>query len=332
MLPRLKFYILFVLMHIVFLLSAQKLQYEIVYRGIADNREYFSGYNTSETILGSGISALVAAPINDKHNFKAGVWYFYEYGTELFELKPQPIVYYTFFNSKWDFKMGAFPRDESYVLPQAMLSQRYGYFNPNIEGLFLKYKTDKANFSVFADWISRQDTFRREQFMAGLIGTQRTGNFLFEQYWYMFHNAKYIIPKSGVYIDDYTGALLLAGYDFSSLLPLDIFMVKVGALTSAFRNRGQGDEFDIKSSAYAEIKAEKNGLGVHATLKYGSKHAFSHGDNFYNNVKNYSRVKVYLTPFDTERVKGQLSWSFHFVDGELDHQQQFSLLYYWGSR
>lgn len=312
--------------------SAQKLQYEIVYRGIADNREYFSGYNTSETVLGSAIDAAIVAPINAENRIYTGIHYFYEYGTELFELKPQPVLYFAHNGQKWDFKMGAFPRNESFELPQAMLSQRYGYYEPNVEGLFLKYKAEKSAFSIFADWIGRQDTLRREQFMAGVIGTQQAGNFLFEEYWYMFHNAKYIIPKPGVFIDDYTGALLLAGYDFSSFLPLDIFTMKAGALVSAFRNRGQGDDFDIKSSAYAEIKAEKNRLGLHATLKYGNKHAFSHGDRFYNNVKNYSRIKIYLTPFDTERVKGQLSWSFHFVDGDLDHQQQFSLVYYWGAR
>jgi len=310
-----------------FHLLAQDIEYGLQYHGIGDNREYFSEYNTPETILGSRIHFDVGTRIDTVHRFRAGLSYFYEYGAALLDLKPQPILYYAFNGKEWGFKMGAFMRKGNVDYPHALVSERYEYYNPTVDGLLVSYHAGNVNMNVFTDWVSRQDSVRHEQFMAGFTGRQTPGNFIFEEYWYMFHDAGRMGNYQGEYIKDYTGALVMAGYDFSSLTPLTILTVKTGVLSSAFRDRENGSSFDLKSSSYSEIVADYKGFGVEAFLKYGSEHDFSHGDKFYNTTKNYTRVKLYVTPFNFERVKGRFSWSFHFANDVLDQQQQFSLIY-----
>lgn len=308
-------------------LFSQNFEYGLQYDGIGDNREYFSEYNMPETILGSRLNFDVGTRIDSLHRFRAGLSYFYEYGAELFELKPHPILYYAFDGDKWGFKMGAFMRKGNVDYPYAIVSERYEYYNPTVDGLLVSYRTKNVNMNVFTDWVSRQDSVRHEQFMAGFLGKQTPGNFIFEEYWYMFHNAGRMGDYQGEYIKDYTGGLLLAGYDFSSLTPLTVLTMKTGILSSAYRDRENGSSFELKSSSYSEVVIDYKGFGVEAFLKYGSEHDFSHGDNFYNTTKNYSRLKLYVTPFSFDRIKGRFSWSFHFANDVLDQQQQFSLIY-----
>lgn len=307
---------------------AQNLEYGLKYDGIGDNREFFSAHSDAETFLGSRVAFTMGTTLDSVHRFRGGLSYFYEYGSELLEQPMQLILYYAFENEKLGFTMGAFPRKENLFFPHALISEKYEYFNPTADGLLIKYKSPKSNFNAFADWMSRQDSVRREQFMAGFFGTYKTGNFIFEDYFYLFHNAGRIYRVEGEHMEDTMGACFLFGYNFSQFVPLDILTVKTGTLTSAYRNRGSGLDFVINTSSYSEIVADYKGYGIEAYLKFGSKHHFSHGDNYYNSAKEYVRTRFYFTLINTEKVKGRFMYSLHFSKERMDHQQQFSLVYY----
>lgn len=306
---------------------AQEFEYGLKYEGIGDNREYFSPYHEAETILGSRLAADVGFLIDSKHKFRTGFSYFYEYGSEFLELKPQLIMYYSFEENGLSFKMGAFPRIGNLPFPSVLLSSKYEYFNPTVDGILVSYKTDRTEYGIVVDWTSKQDSIRREQFWTGFWGKLNLNNFIVEEYLYMFHNANRLVRLPNDYIEDNLGNCFSAGYNFSSLVPIDILTVKTGVLTSAFRNRGDGSDFDIKTSSYSEIKADYNGYGVETILKFGNKHHFVFGNAFYRNAENYIHTKLYCTPFNTKRIKAQLSWSFHIANGDLDNQQQFRLIY-----
>lgn len=326
-----KSFLFIILLFLIFSVQAQTFEYGLKYDGIGDNREFFSPYSQAETFMGSRLGFDVGASIDSVNKFRAGFSYFYEFGSELWEQKTQLILYYSIDKGPWGFKMGAFPRKENIILPHAIISEKYEYFNPTVDGLLVKYKGNKGNINLFVDWVSRQDSTRREQFMAGLFGKQKPGNFILEEYWYMFHNAGRIIREPGVNMEDYMGACLLAGYDFSGLVPLDILTVKTGVLISSYRNRGTTMDYNFKPSSYSEIVADYKGYGVEAFLKFGNEHEFSKGDLFYQNAKNYIRTRLYFTPINFDRVKGRFMWSLHFANGDLDNQQQFSLVYYLNS-
>lgn len=320
---------IFIILTIVFFYnycSAQTIAYHIQFEGIADNREFFSPYADAETILGSRIMGTVAN-IQGDHKLEGGFSYFYEHGSELLELTPQMILFYSFSNNAVDFKFGSFPMKETIDFPITLLSERYEYYNPVMDGLFLQYKGNYNQMGVAVDWVSRVDTIRREQFWVGAFGTQKISRFFFEEYFFMFHNAHRFNRLPGDHIEDNLGIQITAGYNFSDLVPLDVFSVKTGLLTSAFRNRGDGSDFNIGNSSYSEILADYKGYGVELLMKMGSEHVLLYGDSFMRNAKNYWRTKFYLTPIKHKNIEAQLSWSIHMANGDLDNQQQFRLIY-----
>ncbi len=309
------------------ILHAQTLEYSLKYDGIADNREYFSPHHDAETIFGSRLGFALGTSIDSIHQFRAGLSYFYEFGGSFGELPPHLIMYYSVDHHKWAFKIGAFPRKENIPYPNALISEKYEYYNPIVDGLWVKHKSKNGNFGLFADWVSRQDSNRREQFIAGFFGNLRYGNFTFEDYFYLFHKAGRIFKVEGEHIEDSMGAIFLLGYDFSDKVPLDILSVKTGTMSSAFRNRGDGSDFDINTSSYSEVVVDYKGFGLEAFLKFGSPHHFEFGSNYYNSATNYVRTRFYFTPINLERIQGRFMYSLHFTAERMDHQQQFLLSY-----
>lgn len=309
-------------------LTAQSVDYTFKFTGIGDNREYFSRYNTPQTILGARGAFTLGAKLDSVNSVRAGIDYFYEFGSEFGELKPKLILYYEATKGPWMFRMGSFTRSDVLNYPLAIIADDYDYYKPNLEGLYVGYKKQHWKMDVFADWVSRQDSVRREQFMAGITANAHWGKFLTEAYWYMFHNAGRAVWDENEHIEDYMGALVLVGLDFSNVLPLDIATVKTGILNSLARNRGNGLGFEMANSSYSEIVLEKKGFGIKTIINVGEKHQFILGDSFYNNTTSYVRAGLYFTPLNFKNVKGRFTWSFHIANGDLDNQQQFSLVYF----
>jgi hypothetical protein len=308
-------------------LLAQPIDYSFRFSGIGDNREYFSHYNQSQTILGVRGTFTLGACLDSVNRVRAGIDYFYEFGSELGELKPKLILYYEASKGPWMFRFGSFTRSEVLNYPLAIMADDYDYYKPTLEGLYLRYQKQNWKMDVFADWVSRQDSVRREQFMAGSTINAHWGKFSTDFYWYMFHNAGRLVWDENLHIEDYQGALLLVGYNFSGIIPLDIAKVKTGVLTSLARNRGNGLDFSMANSWYSEAVLERKGFGIKAIFNFGDKQQFYFGDRFYNNTTSYIRTNLYFTPINFKNVKGRFTWSFHIANGDLDNQQQFSLIY-----
>jgi hypothetical protein len=313
-------------------LFAQKFDYCVKFEGIGDNREYFSPYHNAETILGSRLSLTAGFTTDSVHRVSAGFSNFYEYGSRILEQPLVPILFYNYTSSSLRFTMGAFPRSESFVIPSAFISERYTYFEPNIDGLAIQYQKGNGKLEVMVDWVSRQDSNRREQFWTGLHGRQKLGVLNIEAFGYLFHNAHRMNRLPGDHIEDNMGSLVLAGIDLSEHTFLNALTLKSGILTSSFRNRGNGSDFDVRHSSYTVANAVYKWLGTEIIVKFGNQHHLAFGDSFFNNAENYSRLRLYARFFETERVKGTFAWTFHLANGDLDQQQQIKLIYIFKSR
>lgn len=315
------------LLLLVLFANAQPIDYTFSFKGIGDNREYFSGYNQPQTILGARGALILGTRIDSIHRVKAGIDYFFEFGGELGELKPDFVLYYEAIKGPWMFRMGSFPRADVLNFPLAIVADDYTYYKPNLEGLFVQYKGKNWQMNTFADWVSRQDSVRREQFMAGFTGRSQWRRFFVEDYWYMFHNAGTMIRDSNRPIEDYNGGLIMTGIDLSGIIPIDKVIIKTGLLNSMKRIRTPGSKYTISYSSYTEIQLEYKGYGVQTIFNFGDPHNFFLGDSFYNNTNSYIRSNIYFTPINFEHVKGRFTWSLHIANGDLDNQQQFSLIY-----
>lgn len=297
------------------------------FNAIADNREFFSEYSNAETIFGSNMAIGAKLNVDSLQGVVMGVSNFYEFGSSFLEQPFFAVLNYSFDNNIYDFKIGAFLRSDIDPMLHAFVSERYGYYNPTIDGIYLKYRKPNHEESILVDWVSRQDSTKREQFLVHLGARQLYGNFIFEEMVYMFHNAHRTIRLPNEHIEDYLGLCLLVGYDFAPKTPLDILTIKTGTLISADRNRGEQMEFSINPVWYTVLKAEYKGYGIESYYKYGNKQQFILGDSFYNNASNYLRTSLYFTPIKFKNVEGRFLWSLHLANGDLDNQQQFKLIY-----
>jgi len=301
------------------------------FEGIGDNREFFSGLSQSETILGSRLTLDYGTSFDSVHSARMGFSYFYEYGSAFLELPIKPILYYQYLDKQWRFNMGAFPRNIEQEFPLAIISERFVYFRPTIEGLLLKYNSKYVQAGAFTDWLGRQDSTRREQFMAGLSLKTGSRSFYGNFWGFLLHNAYRSVRLPGEFIEDNLGGLATLGFDLSSFLPIDHMAFSSGLLFSLFRNRGVGKKFTTGLSSYSTFSISHHGYGVEAIYNRGGKHLFVQGDLFYKNTNHYLRTNLFFTPLNHPKVKGRFTWSIHFAQGQVDHQQLFSLVYIFNS-
>ena len=307
---------------------SQKFEYQVLFEGIGDNREYFSEKAMPQTILGSRGAFEVGLKI-DNHRIRTGLSHLLEFGSEIDYHKPRLTLYYQFKEDKKEFLFGAFPRREKIDFPLAMLTDTLLYYRPNIEGMFGEVHWNWGKQNGFVDWVSRQTDVKRENFMAGFSGEVFYKNLFLQNYLLLFHDAGPAIDIPGDHIKDYLGYAIQAGIRTSSesLLKGDL---KAGVLNSSFRERSVTDGFVNSSSFFAEANGRYKNYGIKSVLNAGGGHRFAYGDRFYR-VENYWRTDVIWYFINHKNVRGRFNLSFHVIDwNDLDQQQQISIVYVFG--
>ncbi len=310
------------------LLKAQNFQYQVLFEGIGDNREFTQNYATPQTILGTR-GAFEVGVTFDNHRLKGGFSHLFEFGSELDARKPKLTLYYQFLDTKKEFIFGAFPRRDKIDFPLAMLSDTLLYYRPNLEGMYGKMSWDWGHQLGFIDWVGRQTEIQREQFMAGTSGEIGFKNFFLQNYVLMFHNAHDKQHDPDQHIEDYFGVALQAGFRTPEDMPVQ-GELKAGLLNSFFRERQITDGFLISNSFYAEAKARYKNFGIKSVMNLGAGHRFIFGDPYYR-ASNYSRTDLIWYFINHEKVKGKFNLSIHIIDWEtIDQQQQLSIIYVFG--
>lgn len=318
--------VLFVL--IAFLAESQDFEYQVLFEGIGDNREYFNDIAYPQTILGAR-AAFETGVRFDKHRIRGGLSYLFEFGSDIDAQIPKVILYYQFKGKQDEFLFGAFPRRDKIDFPLAMLTDTLLYYRPNIEGMFGELHWKWGHQNGFLDWISRQTDYNSEIFTAGTSGEIFVKNFFLQNYLLMTHDAVPIIKTPESYIEDYLGFALQAGIRTAENPGFNGY-IKAGVLGSSFRQRSVTDGYINAASFFAEAKGKYKNFGIKSVLSSGGSHRFAYGDLFYR-AKNYSRTDVIWYFINHEKVKGTFNLSFHVIDwNDLDMQQQLSIIYVFG--
>lgn len=308
--------------------KSQIFEYQVLFEGIGDNREYFSQVAMPQTILGARGAFELGVKI-DNHRLRGGLSYLYEFGADIEYHDPKLTLYYQFESEQTEFVFGAFPRRGKIDFPLAMLTDTLLYYRPNIEGLFGQINWDWGYQNGFVDWVSRQTEVNRENFMAGFSGEISHKNLFFQNYLLMFHDAGPAIDVPGDHIKDYMGLALQAGIRTSKESKLQ-GELKAGALSSAYRERTVTDGYLNATSFFAEANGKFKNFGIKSVLSSGAGHRFAYGDRFYS-AKNYWRTDAIWYFINHEKVQGRFNLSFHLIDwNDLDQQQQLSIIYILG--
>ena len=308
--------------------NSQNFEYQVLFEGIGDNREYFNDYGYPQTILGAR-GAFEFGVKFDNHRLRGGLSHLLEFGSDIDAQKPKLTLYYQFENKKNEFLFGAFPRRDKINFPLAMLTDTLLYFRPNIEGIFDEIHWDWGHQNIFIDWISRQTNFNSEIFTAGISGEIFVNNLFLQNYVILTHDAVPIIERPQDQIEDYLGFAVQAGIRTPANSNFNGY-VKAGVLGSSFRDRSVEDGFESAFSFFAEANGKYKNFAVKSVLHAGDSHRFAYGDLFYR-AKNYMRTDVLWYFINHEKVKGVFNLSFHIIDWkELNQQQQLSLIYVFG--
>ncbi len=311
--------------------NAQNFEYRVLFEGIGDNREFFNDLGFPQTILGTR-GGFETGVKSDNHRLRAGLTYFFEFGSEFGDRKPELTMYYQFAGQNTEFLFGAFPRRDKIDFPLAMLTDTFLYYRPNIEGMYGKTSWDWGYQNIFVDWVSRQTEHKSEIFMAGSSGEIYSGNLFLQNYIMLNHDAVPIQRKPDDQIEDYFGYSLQAGLKLSENSVITGY-VKAGILSSLYRKRSISHDFHNVSSFFAEAKGKYKNYGIKTVLNSGAaNHRFAYGDHFYR-AKNYLRTDLIWYFINSAKVKGTFNVSFHVIDWEeLNLQQQMSVIYVFGNK
>jgi hypothetical protein len=321
------------LLPLIFVLTAffgksQNFEYQVLFEGIGDNREFFNDFGYPQTILGTR-AAFEGGVSTGNHKVRLGLSYLYEFGSEADAQKPKPILYYQFTDKNTDFLFGAFPRRDKIDFPLAMLTDTLLYFRPNIEGMYGKYRWNWGWQNIFVDWLQRQTDVNREMFAVGSSGELFSGRFFIENYMVMTHVANPSVRVDEHYIEDYMGFSLRAGIRTKNNTTFQGYL-KAGILNSEYRDRNEPDGYLIANSFFAEAFGKWKSVAVKTTLHSGESHRFAFGDMFYR-ANDYLRTDFIWYFINKEKIKGHFNWSLHVIDwNELNNQQQLSIIYVFG--
>ncbi|MFV0265871.1 MAG: hypothetical protein ACK5HT_01925 [Draconibacterium sp.] len=308
--------------------KAQNFEYQVLFEGIGDNREFTQPYANPQTIIGTR-GAFELGVSMDNHRLRGGLSHLFEFGSEMDAQKPQLTMYYQYLDDRTEFTFGAFPRRDKIDFPLAMLSDTLLYFRPNVEGLFGDVKWDWGHQNGFVDWVGRQTETRREQFMAGFSGEIFHKNLFLQNYMLMFHNAHTLHNNPPLHIKDYLGFAVQAGIRTREKATVTGY-IKAGVLNSTYRERGVTDGYDTSTSFFAEAKGRYRNFGVKSVLNAGGGHKFAMGDSYYR-AENYWRTDLIWYFINYKNVRGTFNISMHVADWDtFDNQQQLSLIYVFG--
>ena len=311
-----------------FIGKSQNFEYQGLFEGIGDNREYFNNYGFPQTILATR-TAFEAGVKSNNHKIRGGFSYLFEFGSDIDAQKPKLTMYYQYSDNKKEMLFGAFPRRDKIDFPLVMLTDTFLYYRPNIEGMFGVARWDWGHQNGFIDWLSRQTNENREIFTAGLSGEVNYKNLFLQNYILMTHVAPSAVRVPNDNVKDYLGFAFQAGIRTSENQVFEGY-VKAGILTSTYRQRSVTDGYIVANSFYAEAKWKYKKLGIKSMLSSGGNHNFAYGDHFYR-AKNYWRTDAIWYFINHEKVKGTFNWSFHLIDWEeLNNQQQLSVIYVFG--
>lgn len=306
----------------------QTFEYDVLFEGIGDNREYFSEIATPQTILGTR-GAFETGLVIDEHSLKIGASKLYEFGSALNDQPTKLVLYYQFKNNNKEFVMGSFERRERLNFPLAMLSDTLLYYRPLIEGLFTSLNWDWGTQDIFVDWTKRQTDSIRENFTVGFAGKLGKNRLFIDHYFILYHDAKPRIQTPDAHIKDYMGFAIMAGLNSKDGANISGY-TKLGILSSYYRERNVTNGFIIGNSFYAELYRKRKNLAIKATLSTGASHIFAQGDRFYN-AKDYLRTDLIWYFINHENVKGIFNYSFHLLNwNDIDQQQQLSIIYKFG--
>ena len=296
-----------------------------------DNTEFSqSEFKVPQTMSGVQVAPEIGLRWDSVHIIGGGVNLLHEFGSSEPVDKLYLTAYYEFSKKQYRFLMGAFPRDN--VLdkyPRIFFQDSISYYRPNINGIFWEIHNSGDYLNLWLDWTSQISETVRETFFMGLSGRYNINTFYVQHFGYMFHYAKDLDPVVEKGIHDNGLFLTSAGIDLSGKTFLNVLDINAGWAAGVERARAEDSGWVINNGLLVETRLEYKLLGLFNTLYIGEgqmafykdhSNQLYWGDPIYR-AGNYNRTDFYLNFIRNNKVNLRLTYSLHFAEGRMYHEQ-----------
>lgn len=287
-----------------------------------------------QTMAGVTISPEAGIVFDSVHKISVGINLLHEFGSPDFLDRVIPTAYYEYNWKPFNFIMGAFPR--SRVLdqyPRLFFQDSVSYYRPNVNGMFFQYGGADRYVNIWLDWTGRQSQQVRETFLAGLSGRYNLGVFYLRHFSYMFHFASRKDPLYDEALHDNLLFLTSAGADLSGLTIFNRLEGSAGWVMGLERARADNTGWIDMHGLLVEASAEYRFAGITTTF-YVGKGLMS----FYNDHDNElywgdpvyrarisDRTDLFFHFLRRDGLRLDLTWSLHFLEGRVYHEQMLKL-------
>lgn len=300
-----------------------------------DNSEFApSPIRTSRTMAGTRLQPMLGFVLESRHQLLVGTDLLHRWGSNRFIDRALPIAYYRFESPKWEFHIGAFPKQQLFErYPRMMFSDSVMWERPAVNGFSIEYKHNKSYANFWLDWTSFDDGVSLESFYLGWSGRWQKGIFYGQHFGYMFHSVIYdytasSATPSGISVKENIKTISSLGADLTDRTPFDRLESNIGLSASLERNRLTG-EYHTPIGLLWQTDMEYRGIAIGNTLYLGSSqqrmyNVFGNylywGDLMYK-LPFYNRTDLTLHFYKSNILNISLEFSLHFGEGRLYNQQ-----------
>ena len=329
--------------------------YDVDFEFRFDNREYGESlYSPSMTVLGARLTPSAGLQIDasgkSRHRLMLGIDVMKDFGSDarLSGLFKELTLFY-----RWDTRFGLtgmtleagiFPRGEMRgQYSAAFFSEYHKFYDPNLEGLILKFRRPSAYYELGCDWMGQYGDTRRERFMIFASGEARLANRLlvlgYSGYLYHYAGSREVWGVvDNILLNPYIGA------DFSERTGLQSLRFGAGCLVSMQNDRRYVGHYTFPAGGEFHFKLRNWNICVENRLYYGedlmpyydSADAAGHvyggqlyfGDPLYRvslggkRLGIYDRLEVYWEPHIADFLRLRVAAAMHFHSAGFSGWQQ----------
>jgi len=300
-----------------------------------DNLE-FGG---SEVKIPQTMSGVMFAPEgglrwDSVHRISVGINLMHEFGNSEVIHNFYPTAFYELTKGPFDFIMGAFPRDRiTNNYPRLFIQDSVSYYRPNIEGIFLEFRHNDSYVKAWLDWTGRMSRTVREAFIASINGRYNYKILYVEHFGHMYHYAGEMDP---VVSEAYHDNLLFktsAGVNLSGMTFFDKLEMNAGWVAGFERARADNTGWIKMNGFSTETRVEYKGIGMFNTYYNGDGLMVfyeDHGSDLYwgdpvYRAGKYNRTDFYISFFRNRQIDMELTYSLHFLEGSIYHEQMLKV-------
>lgn len=313
--------------------------WSVDFGSVFDNREGDDTYTAAKTFFFTNLAVEGGIKFTDSDRISAGAVWNQPIANTVDGATVRPTLYYRHSSRLWSLSLGMFPRTQlRQQLPNFLWSDSLTYFQHNIRGALVQYHSPTAFIDFYLDWRQHQTDTKREAFNIVFHGEWQPGakHFLVGGHLLMNHYALTRNAPDNMHIVDNFMANPYVGADFSCATALDSLTVKVGAIATFERNRGNELGWQVPVGAWVELLCEWRWLGLKNSFYAGGRQmpcygefgaSLYQGEPFYQS-KFYNRTDIYARIWHNRWVDVQASLDFNFAQKSFIFYQRLSARVY----